>query len=53
MASQVFCGYNDPAFKRRRFSFLIEVTDLFYCTQVIDSTPSASALKRLLGVQLF
>jgi len=26
-------AHNDPAFKRRRFSFLVEVTEYFYCPQ--------------------
>ena len=39
---------NDPAFKRRRCSIFVEVTDLFYCLQTQVRTRPASDLKRLL-----
>ncbi len=45
---QVLSTANDPAFKRRRSSVLIEVTEYFYCSQAFLQTLPASDLKRLL-----
>jgi len=40
--SHLFNTPNDPAFNGRRDLVFVEVTDLFYWTQVVDRTPSAS-----------